>query len=158
MTLTFDLWPFAWTSLLSMVITPENFMMIWWHCTHVHCSMWKPQPLPPPGHPTITDMYTVPCGSLKHYLLIWTSNHHRHVCFSIVIYTDWPCALSSPRLDKFAHYKSPLQCKPDISRLGGSKQWYRDISESAIYRATVMSPNQAPFTSALWAIMGLFHV
>ena len=29
-------------------------------------------------------------------------------CFSIVIYTDWTCALSSPRLDKFAHYKSPL--------------------------------------------------
>ena len=31
-TLTFDLWPwpFAWTSLLSMVITPENFMMIRW--------------------------------------------------------------------------------------------------------------------------------
>ena len=32
-TLTFDLWPwpFAWTSLLSLAITPENFMMIrWW--------------------------------------------------------------------------------------------------------------------------------
>ena len=32
-TLTFDLWPwpFAWTSLLSLVITPENVMMIgWW--------------------------------------------------------------------------------------------------------------------------------
>ena len=30
--LTFDLWPwpFASTSLLSMVITPENFMMMWW--------------------------------------------------------------------------------------------------------------------------------
>ena len=31
--LNFDLWPwpFAWTSLLSLVITPENFMMIrWW--------------------------------------------------------------------------------------------------------------------------------
>ena len=30
-TLTFDLWPwpFAWASLLSLVITPENFMMIW---------------------------------------------------------------------------------------------------------------------------------
>ena len=30
--LAFDLWswPFAWTSLLSMVITPENFMKIWW--------------------------------------------------------------------------------------------------------------------------------
>ena len=35
-TLTFDLWPwsFAWTSLLPMVITPGNFMMIRWqkHC------------------------------------------------------------------------------------------------------------------------------
>ena len=32
-TLTFDLWHFAWTSLLSLVITPENFMMIrsWEH-------------------------------------------------------------------------------------------------------------------------------
>ena len=32
-TLTFDLWPWplAWTSLLSLVITPENFVMIrWW--------------------------------------------------------------------------------------------------------------------------------
>ena len=32
-TLTLDLWPwpFVWTSLLSLVITPENFMMIrWW--------------------------------------------------------------------------------------------------------------------------------
>ena len=32
-TLTFDLWPwlFAWTSLLSLVITPENFILIrWW--------------------------------------------------------------------------------------------------------------------------------
>ena len=31
-TLTFDLWPwpFAWTSLLSLVITPENFAMIRW--------------------------------------------------------------------------------------------------------------------------------
>ena len=35
-TLTFDLWPwpFVWTSLLSLVTTPENFVMIrWWkHC------------------------------------------------------------------------------------------------------------------------------
>ena len=30
--LTFDLWPwpFAWTSLLSLVITPENVMILWW--------------------------------------------------------------------------------------------------------------------------------
>ena len=32
MTLNFDLspWPFAWTSLLSLVATPENFVMIRW--------------------------------------------------------------------------------------------------------------------------------
>ena len=31
-TLTFDHlpWPFAWTSLLSLVISPANFVMIWW--------------------------------------------------------------------------------------------------------------------------------
>ena len=31
-TLTFELWPwaFAWTSLLSLVITPENVVLIWW--------------------------------------------------------------------------------------------------------------------------------
>ena len=29
-TLTFNLWPFAWTSHMSMVITPENFRMIRW--------------------------------------------------------------------------------------------------------------------------------
>ena len=42
-----------------------------------------------------------------------------------------------------------VQCKPDISWLVGSKQWYHNISESAIYQATVMSPNQAPFTSGV---------
>ena len=39
-TLTFDLWPwpFAWTSLLTMVITPENFMMIrWWEHGEKRC-------------------------------------------------------------------------------------------------------------------------
>ena len=39
-TLTFDLWPwpFAWTSLLSLVITPENFMMIrWWEHGEKRC-------------------------------------------------------------------------------------------------------------------------
>ena len=42
-----------------------------------------------------------------------------------------------------------VQCTPDISWLVGSKQWYRDISGSAIYRATVLSQNQAPFSHAL---------
>ena len=34
-----------------------------------------------------------------------------------------------------------VQCKPDISRLVGSMERYRDISGSAIYRATAMSQN-----------------
>ena len=36
-TVTFDLWhwPFAWTSLLSLVIIPENFVIIrWWEHSH----------------------------------------------------------------------------------------------------------------------------
>ena len=39
-TLTFDLWPwpFAWTSRLSMLITPENFRMIRWE---EHCQQGK---------------------------------------------------------------------------------------------------------------------
>ena len=42
-----------------------------------------------------------------------------------------------------------IQCNLDISRLVGSnsKQWYCDISGSAIYRASVM--RQTPFSSAL---------
>ena len=51
-------------------------------------------------------------------------------------------------------WKSPIQCKPDISRLVGSMERYRDISENAIYRATVTSQSQTPFSSALWTIMG----
>ena len=34
-----------------------------------------------------------------------------------------------------------IQCKPDISRLVGSMERYRDISGSAIYRATAKSQN-----------------
>ena len=39
-TLTFDLWPwpFAWISLLSLVITPENVIMIqWWEHSEKSC-------------------------------------------------------------------------------------------------------------------------
>ena len=43
-TLTFDLWPwlFAGTSLLTLVITPENFMTIRWekHCENGRCGRW----------------------------------------------------------------------------------------------------------------------
>ena len=39
LTLPFDLWPwlFAWTSLLSMIITSENFMIIRWHKQRKSC-------------------------------------------------------------------------------------------------------------------------
>ena len=43
-TLTFDLWPwpFAWTSLLSLVITPENFVMIrWWKVENIVKKVWR---------------------------------------------------------------------------------------------------------------------
>ena len=43
-TLTFYLWPwpFAWASLLSLVVTPENFMMIRWgeHCEKCVTDGW----------------------------------------------------------------------------------------------------------------------
>ena len=42
-----------------------------------------------------------------------------------------------------------VQCKPDISRLLGSKERYRDISESAIYRAAVKSQHHVPCSSAI---------
>ena len=43
-TLTFDIWPwpFALTSLLSLVITPENFMMIRWHVCLSVCLSVRP--------------------------------------------------------------------------------------------------------------------
>ena len=42
-----------------------------------------------------------------------------------------------------------IQYSRYISQLAGSKQWYRDISGSAIYHASVLSQNQAPFSSVL---------
>ena len=126
----------------------------------------------------------VPClqrGIVPYEIIWWVKYkltfkvHMRGYKFSwcILILDDTPlwrpithvdCAMQqghSVKWDRFVstpYIMNTVQCKPDISRLVGSKQWYRDISESAIYRATVMSPNQAPFTNALWAIMGLFHV
>ena len=54
-TFTFDLWPwpFAWTSLLSLVITPENFMMIpWWEHSQLDSTRRKASEicLRPPLH------------------------------------------------------------------------------------------------------------
>ena len=40
-----------------------------------------------------------------------------------------------------SNFENYIQCKPDISRLVGSMERYRDISGSAIYRATAMSQN-----------------
>ena len=51
-----------------------------------------------------------------------------------------------------------IQSTLDISRFVGSKEWYRDISGSAIYPAAVMSQNFTPCPSAVWAIMGVLRV
>ena len=59
-----------------------------------------------------TSLYWDPTPPQSNLEIVTTVHRLEHMmicdCFSIVIYTDWPCALSSPRLDKFAHYKSPL--------------------------------------------------
>ena len=73
----------------------------------------------------------------------WKSEHGSNILSTHIPFI--PCQSAIPFL---------IQCKPDISRLVGSMERYRDISESAIYRATVMSQNQTPFSSALWTIMG----
>ena len=47
-----------------------------------------------------------------------------------------------------------LSIQRTLSRLLGSKEWYCDISESAIYQALVKSQHHVPCSSAIWAIMG----
>ena len=41
----------------------------------------------------------------------------------------------------YGDLKIPVQCTLHISRLVGPKHWYRDLSGSAIYQASVMSQN-----------------
>ena len=64
-TLTFELWPwpFAWTSLLTMVIIPENFMMIrWWK--HTICrAAWSQLK-------TIGHLYYATSSSMHHFVAI----------------------------------------------------------------------------------------
>ena len=63
-TLTFDLWPwpFAWTSLLSLVITPENFMMIWW---------WEHSEKGVTDRQTDWTIHRAAWSQLNRYALIW---------------------------------------------------------------------------------------
>ena len=66
------------------------------------------------------------------------SRDHLHMGFS-----QWEtlhCNVISLWLSRYKEW-SLVQCTPDTSRLVGSKQWYRDISGSAIYRVTFMSQN-----------------
>ena len=72
MTLTFDLWPwpFAWTSLLSLVITPANFMMIrWWE--HGEKGVTDGQT------DRQTDLYTVKChyNTVQYNMIFHTPLH-----------------------------------------------------------------------------------
>ena len=100
-TLTFDLWPwpFAWTLLWSLVITPENFMMIrWWEhsqkgVTDRHSSNWSYSPETPKlGQngwlfaPSVLEIWQMTlknkrapflstiklCASFQHHMLIQT--------------------------------------------------------------------------------------
>ena len=62
-TLTFDLWPwpFAWTLLLTMVITPENFMILRWWEQGEQDRRWTPtNPRPPQIHKSQHDQSCPP--------------------------------------------------------------------------------------------------
>ena len=59
-------------------------------------------------------------------------------CITVLIYFNLN---SSDAGDGIIRLWWSIQCKPDISRLVGSMERYRDISGSAIYRATAMSQN-----------------
>ena len=183
-TLTFDLWPwpFAWTSLLSLVITPENFMMIrWWEHSQkgvtdrrtdgqtdgrtdgrtdwtIHRAAWSQLKICTRRSPTSIYPYTrvqrVSQNNSIHragvkYIFVFVFKYPNFcICICIWKPTKWNICICI-----WLAYLG-VQCTLDISQLVGSKQWYRDISESAIYRATVMSQNQTPFSSMLWTIMG----
>ena len=67
---------------------------------------------------------------------VWQADEHEPTCTYIM-------SLGS-HMNLLTETIPKLQCTLDISRLVGSKQWYRNISESEIYRATVMSQNQTP--------------
>ena len=59
-------------------------------------------------------------------------------CLLIVIYTDWPCVLRSPRLDKFAHYKSSLfyhylYCNCENYPLSPLKPRFRTLMEQYLH-------------------------
>ena len=87
----------------------------------------------------------VQSGSRRHNILsavppyIWTENN-----LPLSLTTLKERAQESPyvrgHFNKVSQQIS-IQCKPDISRLVGSMERYRDISGSAIYRATAMSQN-----------------
>ena len=49
-----------------------------------------------------------------------------------------------------------IRCKPDISRLVGSKHWYRDISESAIYRVSCHEPKSGSIHQRVVSDNGAF--
>ena len=81
-TLTFDLWPwpFAWTSLLIMVITPENFMMIQW---------WEH------GEKGVTDGQTDRRTDWTSHIAAWSQ---LKICFHF-----WPPELLAYLLDEPIH-------------------------------------------------------
>ena len=101
-TLTFDLWPwcFAWTSLLSIIITPKNFMMIRWqeHCEQgIHSSNNNPpQPLDRWTNSRFMGQQVGNCRSftLTHYLANLFAMHCGPRASPIVCPTLYPTHIS----------------------------------------------------------------
>ena len=104
----------------------------------------------------ITVSYTICCLCYEMFVLL---DHYRDTNNKIVeqdrVILLWFYFVDPSDLLYGSIYYMVVQCTLDISRLLGSKQWYHDISGSAIYRPTVMGQNQDPFFSTLWGIMGL---
>ena len=123
-TLTFDLWPwpFAWTSLLSLVITPENFMMIrWWE--HSQKGVRDRQTDGRTDwtiHRAAKNCVIVHFVSITYRLntrvntkVIFASTHHLSSARLMLLIADftivarngllWPSIMTSPRFDLWRH-------------------------------------------------------
>ena len=103
-TLTFDLgpWPFAWTSLLSLVITPENFMMIrWWEHSQLDRTRRKASEicLRPPRH-LLSHILQIMPRNPKYDQFQGKGHHNKRK-----IHRVWPKCLETPNLNRFIKSK-----------------------------------------------------
>ena len=111
-TLAFDLWPwpFAWTSLLSMVITPGNFMVIrWWE--HAE-KVWRTDGRTDRQTETRTDglnqSYSCLVAAKKGLSCTWYQTtyvaHCRLECYTIYHFKHWHPFQNCYPVVAFQHY------------------------------------------------------